>query len=75
MALIEFNHVTKAFFANRNCTEVSIALNEVDLSIEEGEFVSLLGPSGCGKTVSLGLMAGFDTPTSGTVCFKGAPIN
>lgn len=74
MALIELNQVTKAFFANRSCTEVSIALNEIDLSIEEGEFVSLLGPSGCGKTVTLGLMAGFDTPTSGTVRFKGAPI-
>lgn len=74
MALIEFENVTKAFFANRKCTEVTVALNNVSLSIEEGEFVSLLGPSGCGKTVSLGLMAGFDTPTSGEVRFKGAPI-
>lgn len=75
MALIEMDGVTKAFFADRKCTEITVALSDVSLSIDEGEFVSLLGPSGCGKTVSLGLMAGFDTPTSGQVRFKGAPID
>lgn len=74
MALIELENVTKAFFADRKCSEISVALNDVNLSVEEGEFVSLLGPSGCGKTVTLGLMAGFDAPTSGQVRFKGAAI-
>lgn len=74
MALIELANVTKAFFSNRPCSEVSIALDGVDLSVEEGEFVSLLGPSGCGKTVTLNMMAGFVAPTSGEVTFRGRPV-
>ncbi len=47
----------------RTCT----ALEKVDLSIKEGEFICLLGPSGCGKTTLLNLIAGFDRPTAGKV--------
>lgn len=74
MALIELRNVTKAFFASRSCSEVSVALDDVSLAVEEGEFVSLLGPSGCGKTVTLNLMAGFLAPTSGEVTFGGRPV-
>lgn len=74
MALLELQSVTKAFFADRACTEATIALDGLDLSIEEGEFVSLLGPSGCGKTVTLRLMAGFEAPTQGSVLFCGQPV-
>ena len=44
-----------------------IALEELDLEIEEGEFLTLLGPSGCGKTTTLRLIAGFIEPTSGNI--------
>lgn len=74
MALIQLESVTKAFFADRACTQAVIALDRIDLSVEEGEFVSLLGPSGCGKTVTLGLIAGFDRPTEGRVLFRGEPV-
>lgn len=74
MALIELSSVTKAFFADRACSQATIALDQVDLTVEEGEFVSLLGPSGCGKTVTLGLIAGFDRPTAGEVLFRGKPV-
>lgn len=74
MALIELKDATKAFFADRACSEVSVALDHVDLSVEAGEFVSLLGPSGCGKTVTLSLIAGFLAPTSGEVLFCGSPV-
>lgn len=43
------------------------ALHELDLEIQEGEFLSLLGPSGCGKTTTLRLIAGFIQPTQGTI--------
>ena len=43
------------------------ALHELDLEIREGEFLTLLGPSGCGKTTTLRLIAGFITPTRGTI--------
>ncbi len=43
------------------------ALKSLDLEVKEGEFLTLLGPSGCGKTTTLRLIAGFQTPTSGTI--------
>ena len=50
-------------------------LDSINLSIEDGKFLTLLGPSGCGKTTTLRIMAGFLTPTGGSVFFDGKPIN
>ena len=48
-----------------------VALDGISISLEEGEFVSLLGPSGCGKTTALRIVAGFDRPTSGRILVAG----
>src|SRR5690606_25559747 len=49
-------------------------LRNVDLDIEEGDFVAILGPSGSGKTTLLGLLAGLDTPTRGSVEIDGTDL-
>jgi spermidine/putrescine transport system ATP-binding protein len=51
-----------------------IAVEEIDLTIPQGEFFSLLGPSGCGKTTTLRMIAGFEQPTSGQVLLDGADM-
>jgi len=50
------------------------AVDDVNLNIRKGEFVTLLGPSGCGKTTILRMIAGFETPSSGTVFLEGRDV-
>lgn len=51
------------------------ALDDVSVAIRQNEFFTLLGPSGCGKTTLLRLIAGFDTPTAGTILLEGSDIS
>ncbi len=51
------------------------AVDDVNLEIEDGEFISLVGPSGCGKTTTLRLIAGLEAPTSGEIYFDGKPVS
>ena len=67
MARIEFRNIAKHFGK-------TIAVRELNMTVEEGEFVSLLGPSGCGKTTTLRIAAGLETPTEGEVLFDGEPV-
>src|SRR5881398_783770 len=50
------------------------ALNGIDISLGEGEFLSMLGPSGCGKTTALRLVAGFDRPDAGAIVVDGKDV-
>ena len=52
----------------------SYAVQDFNLDVDKGEFVSFLGPSGCGKTTTLRMVAGFETPTNGTITLGGADI-
>jgi len=67
MASLSIEKLTKRFNA-------SIAVDELDLSVREGELVALLGPSGCGKTTTLRMIAGFLPPTSGRVLFDSEDV-
>jgi len=67
MASLSIEKLTKRFNA-------SIAVDELDLSVREGELVALLGPSGCGKTTTLRMIAGFLPPTSGRVLFYSEDV-
>ncbi len=62
---VELKNLTKTFVTNKN--EQVKAVNNIDLTINPGEFVCLLGPSGCGKTTTLRMLAGFEIPTSGEI--------
>jgi len=67
MAFLVLENIRKEF-AN------STAVEEFDLAVEAGEFVSFLGPSGCGKTTTLRMIAGFEKPSSGRIVLGGRDI-
>lgn len=71
MALLELKGVTKNFAGEGKVSEV---LQNVDLTIEEGEFVALVGYSGAGKSTLVSLIAGLLQPDAGTITFRGKPI-
>ena len=52
-----------------------VALQDVNLAVYPGEFLTLLGPSGCGKTTLLRIIAGFETPTAGDILLAGQRVN
>ena len=62
----EVENVSKTFVSGDSDEEV-IALKDINLTIETGEFVSFVGPSGCGKTTTLRIIEGFEKPTEGSV--------
>src|ERR671917_59014 len=64
---IRLDRVTKRF------AEV-VAVDDLSLDIERGEFFSLLGPSGCGKTTTLRMIAGFEEPSEGSVLLDGEDV-
>jgi spermidine/putrescine transport system ATP-binding protein len=51
-----------------------VAVDSIDLEVQDGEFFSLLGPSGCGKTTTLRMIGGFEQPTSGLIELQGADV-
>jgi ABC-type Fe3+/spermidine/putrescine transport system ATPase subunit len=65
--IIRFENVTKRFGK-------VVAVDNVSLAVDEGEFFALLGPSGCGKTTLLRMLAGFETPTEGRILIDGIDI-
>ena len=64
MAFLELTHIKKSF------GDIQV-VHDFNMKIEKGEFVSFLGPSGCGKTTVLRMIAGFETPTAGTLMING----
>ena len=52
----------------------TLAVDHIDLEVQDGEFFSLLGPSGCGKTTTLRMIGGFEEPTSGLIELQGEDV-
>ena len=68
MAMIEFDHVFKTF------GDGFVAVDDLSLRIEDGEFMIFVGPSGCGKTTALRMIAGLEQATSGDIRIGGRPV-
>src|ERR671932_106641 len=67
MPYLELENVRKSF-------ATTTAVENFNLNVERGEFVSFLGPSGCGKTTTLRMIAGFEMPTAGTIRINGKDV-
>lgn len=64
MSFLSLNNISKSYGS-------TLAVEDFNLEVEQGEFISLLGPSGCGKTTTLQMIAGFEEPTSGSIHING----
>ena len=67
MSKIELKHIDKYYGKNH-------ILKDVNLTIEDGDFMTLLGPSGCGKTTTLRVVSGLEKPQNGTILMNGKEI-
>ncbi len=72
---IEFRGVSKSFPLKTSRREMLNVLSNINLSIDKGEFVSIVGASGSGKTTILKLISGITEPTNGTVLINGVPVH
>jgi len=70
--MIEVENVSKAY--HRDSIEIPV-LNNISISVPEGEFLALMGPSGSGKTTLLNLIAGIDRPDNGSIVINGTDIS
>ena len=69
--MIEINNLSKVF---RTSEVETVALNQVNLQVDEGEFVAIMGPSGCGKSTLLNILGLLDNPTSGSYKLLGQEV-
>jgi len=67
MAILDISGVSKGFGDNQ-------VLKDINLQVEEGEFIAILGFSGAGKSTLMSLLAGLSSPDTGTIAFRGAPV-
>jgi multiple sugar transport system ATP-binding protein len=72
MATLELDSVTKTF---QDGNEEIVAVDDISMSIDDGEFLVVVGPSGCGKSTTLRMIAGLETITSGTISIDDRVIN
>ena len=75
LAKLHLKDITKRFTTADIKNDHVTAVENVNLLIEEGEFVCFVGPSGCGKSTLLNILAGLDRPSEGEIILNGQPID
>ncbi|MEW6604454.1 MAG: ATP-binding cassette domain-containing protein, partial [Thermoproteota archaeon] len=70
-AVLEVNEVSKAFQQPGSGSQQHIVLSNVSIDVKDGEFVTIVGPSGCGKSTLLNIIAGLESPDSGSIVVRG----
>ncbi|MCY0908447.1 MAG: ATP-binding cassette domain-containing protein, partial [Sulfobacillus thermotolerans] len=66
--------MTKSYASRKRGMAPTTAVQQLSMTIEDGEFVSIVGPSGCGKTTILHMVAGFEIPSTGRVLLDGKEV-
>ncbi|GGA90815.1 ABC transporter ATP-binding protein [Ornithinibacillus halotolerans] len=74
MNILEVRNVVKVY-GEPHVDGATTALNNIELSVDEGEFIAIMGPSGSGKTTLLNILSGIDKPTSGEIVIRGQNLN
>ena len=69
--IVQLEHITQRYGTR---DRQFVAVQDVTLGVDEGEFVALLGPSGCGKSTLLRIISGLTTPSEGRTLYRGQPI-
>ena len=72
VAILQINHVSKTFKNDHDHVHV---LDDLNFSVKNGEFISIIGPSGCGKSTLLKLIAGLDLDYEGDIIVGGQEVN
>lgn len=72
---MENNNIIELINVRKKFDDETIAVDNFNLQVKKGEFVTFLGPSGCGKTTTLRMIAGFELPTSGEILLNGEDIS
>lgn len=70
LVILKAKDISK-IYGDLNAESSTIALQDINISINAGEFIAIMGPSGSGKTTLLNIMSGLDQPTSGKVSIEG----
>jgi NitT/TauT family transport system ATP-binding protein len=73
--MLELTDVSKTYGLNDDRKSTIVALSDIDLSVEEGEFVSIIGPTGCGKSTLFEIIGGLIDPSEGRLEIKGERID
>src|SRR3546814_17526207 len=72
--MVVFEDVSKTYPRSGSGGQSTLAVDSMSFRIKKAEIISILGPTGCGKSTAMNMIAGFETPSSGTVLLGGVPV-